>query len=717
MTTQEELRTYAVRLTSFDGPHQVAKRRASSAKKKAPTTVSWPHKTPKPEQLAKAGFYYKPTASSNDSVTCFLCQKSLDGWDAGDNPAIEHLNHVPDCGWAINVCIEQRSQDMDRAEEDPMSEKMVEARRATYQDAWPHESRKGWKCKMQKMIDAGWSYSPLPEADDCVTCFYCGISLDGWEPKDDPWQEHRRRAPECHFFTLVEESAKLKRPTKAKKGKTTRASKASRASRQSNLTVGSEGPSLGPIEDDTLAKEDESLVSTATTTSKKAGSRQRATRSKKVQADDLPSGSMEESLVQDDDSILTVGTTTFKPGRPRKAAKPKAATKRNTRNTRAKKDSVMDEPTNMDVDVQNPVDYEEPPPEPTGEQPARTRRGAKRAPKQQHEDSSLIIMEEPPKPKTTRTKKQKQPEPTPDDASQLPQEKNNEMSSGSKRMVSSSKRGIKRTSDGREKEETSIVLHSTKSATPPKASTETNASKKAMPQEEPAAKTQDRHSDNVEAGDAEASAPKPKRGRGRPSKQKQKSSSLQLPTAPLESDIEQTAPSHQAEIDRVPDQELRANHQPFENQESMPKPISPSPQSSDAENHPPSSRPSKTSKQMNGNNEPTMTPVEIKTPFTSPSKRNKIAEGLKTFVPWDPVDLETAFLPSPPMSYVDKQKQAYEKMNQMTIAEKRMTVEEWILWNAGKAEEGLKNQCEGMISTFEREGMKALRSVEGIESA
>ena len=37
------------------------------------------------------------------------------------------------------------------------------------------------------MVEAGWSYSPLPEADDCVTCFYCSVSLDGWEPKDDPW--------------------------------------------------------------------------------------------------------------------------------------------------------------------------------------------------------------------------------------------------------------------------------------------------------------------------------------------------------------------------------------------------------------------------------------------------------------------------------------------------------------------------------------------------
>lgn len=40
---------------------------------------------------------------------------------------------------------------------------------------------------MIQMVRAGWCYDPLPEADDFVKCNYCGLSLDGWEPKDDPW--------------------------------------------------------------------------------------------------------------------------------------------------------------------------------------------------------------------------------------------------------------------------------------------------------------------------------------------------------------------------------------------------------------------------------------------------------------------------------------------------------------------------------------------------
>lgn len=43
---------------------------------------------------------------------------------------------------------------MDRAEEDPLSEHMIDARRATFRDWWPHEKKKGWKCKTQKVLSS-----------------------------------------------------------------------------------------------------------------------------------------------------------------------------------------------------------------------------------------------------------------------------------------------------------------------------------------------------------------------------------------------------------------------------------------------------------------------------------------------------------------------------------------------------------------------------------
>jgi len=63
---------------------------------------------------------------------------------------------------------------------------MVEARRATFGDMWPYESKKNWKCKVKKLVEAGWCYDPSPDVSDGVTCFYCKLSLDGWEPKDNP---------------------------------------------------------------------------------------------------------------------------------------------------------------------------------------------------------------------------------------------------------------------------------------------------------------------------------------------------------------------------------------------------------------------------------------------------------------------------------------------------------------------------------------------------
>lgn len=54
------------------------------------------------------------------------------------------------------------------------------------------------------MVEAGWYYDPTEETPDGVTCPYCSLSLDSWEPNDDPLEEHRRRAPSCIFFVLTD---------------------------------------------------------------------------------------------------------------------------------------------------------------------------------------------------------------------------------------------------------------------------------------------------------------------------------------------------------------------------------------------------------------------------------------------------------------------------------------------------------------------------------
>lgn len=36
------------------------------------------------------------------------------------------------------------------------------------------------------MVEGGWYFCPTDESNDLASCVYCKLSLDGWEPKDDP---------------------------------------------------------------------------------------------------------------------------------------------------------------------------------------------------------------------------------------------------------------------------------------------------------------------------------------------------------------------------------------------------------------------------------------------------------------------------------------------------------------------------------------------------
>lgn len=83
----------------------------------------------------------------------------MDGWEEDDDPLAEHLKHCPDCGWAIVASIEQ--QDVELCQEYPASDKMIEARKATFGSKWPHERKKGWKCKVKQVSQADFDLRSL----------------------------------------------------------------------------------------------------------------------------------------------------------------------------------------------------------------------------------------------------------------------------------------------------------------------------------------------------------------------------------------------------------------------------------------------------------------------------------------------------------------------------------------------------------------------------
>ncbi|KAK3294309.1 uncharacterized protein B0H64DRAFT_425184 [Chaetomium fimeti] len=258
MDAEEQYFAFENRLNSFQGPQPVSKGKASAAASRAPKALLWPHKTLSPLALAKAGFFFQPHPKSPDNVVCFLCEKSLDGWEENDNPLEEHLKHSPTCGWAITAAIEAGYGNYGKVH--PLDPAMIEARKATFAGRWPYESKRGFKCKTKKLVEGGWKFTPSVEADDMTTCAYCNLALEGWESDDNPFDEHYRREPGCLFFALINQYPAPKKG----RGKAARASKASRLSVQSVATVATTASDLGSLGDIT-ADHDDSVMTTAST--------------------------------------------------------------------------------------------------------------------------------------------------------------------------------------------------------------------------------------------------------------------------------------------------------------------------------------------------------------------------------------------------------------------------------------------------------------------
>lgn len=85
--------------------------------------------------------------------------------------------------------------------------------------------------------------------------------------------------------------------------------------------------------------------------------------------------------------------------------------------------------------------------------------------------------------------------------------------------------------------------------------------------------------------------------------------------------------------------------------------------------------------------------------------------GLRSTAKWAAADLDAVFA-SPDDGGVGAQLR--KNAAELSTPEKRMTVEEWVYHNAGLAEQKLRHECEAMVSSFEREGTKAMGVLEGL---
>lgn len=141
-----------------------------------------------------------------------------------------------------------------------------------------------------------------------------------------------------------------------------------------------------------------------------------------------------------------------------------------------------------------------------------------------------------------------------------------------------------------------------------------------------------------------------------------------------------------------------------------------SPQSSDAENRPPSSRPSASRPPIHSTpKQPEFrAPLAASTP--SPSKHNANGGFGPSGHPWTPVDIdEVLFGEASDKGNADLSGLFKGVKAGLTSPEKKMTVQEWIVWNAKNGEERLKRECERLVGQFEKEGGRAMQRLEAIE--
>ena len=99
----------------------------------------------------------------------------------------------------------------------------------------------------------------------------------------------------------------------------------------------------------------------------------------------------------------------------------------------------------------------------------------------------------------------------------------------------------------------------------------------------------------------------------------------------------------------------------------------------------------------------------------SPSKQNVIG-SLQSAEPWTAVDLDSVFggFHKDQEDTNGAADRFFTEGGELTEQERNMTVEEWIYYNAGQAEQKLKFECESMVMAFEKEGTRAMRALEGI---
>nr|XP_057919424.1 E3 ubiquitin-protein ligase XIAP [Doryrhamphus excisus] len=162
------------------------------------TFSSWPSTSPvTPRDLAEAGLYY---LGQGDRVQCFCCGGMLGGWETGDTAWGEHTKHFPYCFFILGHDVGNVPSEGGMAEDSSSSGR---PQRISHVPMGSFELRLSSFAEIQHPID----HARLARAGfystgtgDSVLCFRCGGGLKGWQPDEDPWEEHAKNYPGCSFL-------------------------------------------------------------------------------------------------------------------------------------------------------------------------------------------------------------------------------------------------------------------------------------------------------------------------------------------------------------------------------------------------------------------------------------------------------------------------------------------------------------------------------------
>jgi hypothetical protein len=496
--------------------------------------------------------------------------------------------------------------------------------------------------------------------------------------------EHQKRAPDCHFFTLIDEAAKSsKSTTKSKKGRTSRASKASRLSTQSNVTLASD---IGLVMDlDEIAAEEEDVNMSMMSTASKVGGKGRTKKAPAKTTKKSTRKAREESILEPTVEFIADGE--LMPETEELLEQSVVSVKPKTtrgRTTRKQDDSTLlqVEPSQVDETV-------------------KPERGRKRASDGTERIHQSVIVEEVVDSRPLRGRKAKV-DTTLVEASQIAQSIVEQVQDNAPATKHARQTKKQRAAQESSVLEPQVPMPRSANASPAPSTLPKSRAHKATK----ASKLQIEETlaeDNVEYFPAQAP-------------------SLAETAHPAPTTVSSPQPEASAEIEKTDVAEDAAeaiieDAQPH-------RQSSPAAQSSNAENEPPASSPfyaeptPRPAKAMTPRLTPQPTPGQVfaaRTPTASPSRAAITTTALMTAYPWSPINLSTIFLASPTKASSSAEALPLKDViARLSEEEREMSIEAWIMRNASKAEDKLRGECERMIGAFEGKGAQAVRSLGGV---